>query len=92
MEMIPFTETCDEREEGEIIEDDLEDVSDSSMFPGSPVDCGKSVSPPELLSAVCLSSVSSNEYCRPCGRNYYEETFQSYNKKQWKHKRKRKFD
>ncbi|KAK5643285.1 hypothetical protein RI129_007130 [Pyrocoelia pectoralis] len=91
MEMIPLTESCDDREEGEII-DDLEDVSDSSMFPDSPEDFGKSVSPPELLSAVCLSSVSSNEYYRTCGRDFYDdETFSSCNKnkKQWKHKRKR---
>lgn len=88
MEMIPLTESCDDREEGEII-DDLEDVSDSSMFPDSPEDFGKSVSPPELLSAVCLSSVSSNEYYRTCGKFYDDETFSSCNKKQWKHKRKR---
>ncbi|XP_031339179.1 uncharacterized protein LOC116167793 isoform X2 [Photinus pyralis] len=88
MEMIPLTENGEEREEGEII-DDLEDVSDSSMFPGSPEDCGKSVSPPELLSAVCLSSsLSSNDYYR---RNSYDdETVPSHNNnKQWKHKRKR---
>ncbi|KAF5285624.1 hypothetical protein FQR65_LT13105 [Abscondita terminalis] len=84
--MSEMTKACDEREEGEIIEDDLEDVSDSSMFPSSPLDSGKSVSP-ELLSAVCLSSVSSTDYCRPCGRHYYQDSL-SYNK--WRPRRKRK--
>ncbi|KAK4886427.1 hypothetical protein RN001_002698 [Aquatica leii] len=84
--MSEMTKACDEREEGEIIDDDLEDVSDSSMFPSSPLDSGKSVSP-ELLSAVCLSSVSSTDYCRPCGRGYYQDSF-PYNK--WKQRKKRK--
>ncbi|KAF5302275.1 hypothetical protein FQA39_LY10314 [Lamprigera yunnana] len=82
MEIIRIAGACEEPEEGEIIEDDLEDVSDSSMFPSSPVNSGKSVSP-ELLSAVCLSSVSSSDYCTPNRSNHYAHD-------KWKHRRRRR--
>ncbi|KAF2880987.1 hypothetical protein ILUMI_25203 [Ignelater luminosus] len=68
MDAVLIDTSVEEREEGEII-DDLEDVSDCSMFPGSPLFSGKSVSPPELLSAVCLSSISTSEYSTTDGRS-----------------------
>lgn len=51
----------DEREEGEIVDDDddLEDVSDSSIC--SPLHPGKSVTPTEHLRAISLSSISDEE-------------------------------
>lgn len=51
----------DEREEGEIVDDDddLEDVSDSSI--GSPLHPGKSVSPTEHLRGISLSSISDED-------------------------------
>lgn len=58
MNTLPGSE---EREEGEIVENELEDVSDCSLTSGFSLDFGKSVSSPELLSGVCLSSISSNE-------------------------------
>lgn len=48
-----------EREEGEIIDDELEDVSDCSIT--SFVHLGKSVSAPERLRSVSLSSISDSE-------------------------------
>lgn len=48
-----------EREEGEIIDDELEDVSDCSIT--SPFHLGKSVSATERLRAVSLSSISDSD-------------------------------
>lgn len=48
-----------EREEGEITDDELEDVSDCSIT--SPVRLGKSVSAPERLRSVSLSSISDSD-------------------------------
>lgn len=49
----------EEREEGEIVDDELEDVSDYSI--NSPLIPGKSISPTEHLRAVSLSSISDSD-------------------------------
>ncbi|XP_025831731.1 uncharacterized protein LOC108736686 isoform X1 [Agrilus planipennis] len=54
----------EDREEGEIVEDEFEDVSDCSMSISpidSPLPPGKLLAPPEFLPAVSLSSVSDDE-------------------------------
>ncbi|KAG5865899.1 hypothetical protein JTB14_007013 [Gonioctena quinquepunctata] len=49
----------DDREEGEIVDDDFEDISDNSII--EPLYTGKSVSTKEHLQAISLSSVSDSD-------------------------------
>lgn len=59
MEVVYDTIESDEREEGEIVDDELEDVSDSTIH--SPTHAGKSVATSDHLRAVSLSSISEDE-------------------------------
>lgn len=56
MESVPLGANLDDREEGEIVDDDFEDISDNSII--VPIFSGKSVSPKEHLPAISLSSVT----------------------------------
>ncbi|KAJ8944862.1 hypothetical protein NQ314_009352 [Rhamnusium bicolor] len=57
MDSAPMSVVSDDREEGEIVDDDFEDISDNSII--DPI--GKSVSSKDHLPAISLSSVTEAE-------------------------------
>lgn len=73
----------DEREEGEIVDDELEDVSDYSI--NSPVTPGKSVSSAEHLRAVSLSSISDSDLEENNIRLTYQRHFIPLSKENVRH-------
>ncbi|XP_060530836.1 uncharacterized protein LOC132704683 [Cylas formicarius] len=58
------TRDAEDREEGEIVDDDLEDISDNSIISTTPCN-GKSLSSTDRLPAISLSSVTEESSLQP---------------------------
>ncbi|XP_044747890.1 uncharacterized protein PFB0765w-like [Coccinella septempunctata] len=66
-----YIKASDEREEGEIVDDDLEEISDDSIVPSPKT--GKLNSPEENLRAISLSSVSDLEVMDSCSSVHHSD-------------------